>query len=50
MKIELVLSGTYLCQGKVYQKVDQAGKRLAYTVAESVGNHLIAQRNERDIP
>ena len=50
MKIELVLSGTYLHCGKVYQKVDQAGNRLAYTVSESVGDHLVAQRNERDIP
>lgn len=50
MKIELVLSGTYLHAGKVYQKVDQSGKRLAYTVPEGVGNHLIEQRNERDIP
>jgi|Cruoilmetagenom7_1024161.scaffolds.fasta_scaffold04281_5 hypothetical protein len=50
MKIELVLSSTYLCQGKVYQKVDATGKRLAYTVADGIGNHLLAQRSERDIP
>lgn len=50
MKIELVLSGTYLHLGKVYQKVDSAKKRIAYTVKDSVGDHLLAQRNERDIP
>ncbi len=44
MKVELVLSKTYVCQGKVYN----SGR--AYEVTTKVGRHLLAQGNERNVP
>lgn len=44
MKVELVLSKTYVCMGKVYN----SGR--AYEVSTKVGRHLLAQANERHIP
>jgi hypothetical protein len=50
MKIQLILSGTYLHNGKVYQRKDNTGKAVTYTVPRVTGEHLLAQRSERDIP
>jgi hypothetical protein len=50
MKIQLVLSGTYLFRGKVFQKKGADGKQATYNVDKSTGDHLLAQRNERDVP
>lgn len=44
-KVELVLSNTYVYRGKVFER--NGGP---YVVSDSDGNHLLAQRNERDIP
>ena len=44
-KVEIVLSQTYLYKGKVFEK----GKG-PYAVTDKVAKHLLAQRNERDIP
>jgi hypothetical protein len=50
MKIQLVLSGTYLFRGKVFQRKDGTGKALSYSVSKQDGDHLLSQRNERDVP
>jgi hypothetical protein len=50
MKIQLVLSGTYLFKGKVFQRKDAQGKTLTYTVSKAVGDYLLEQRSERDVP
>lgn len=44
-KVEVVLSQTYLYKGKVFER----GKG-PYAVSEQAAKHLLAQRNERDIP
>lgn len=44
MKIELVLSKTYVCQGKVYNN----GR--AYEVSAKTAKHLLAQQSERNVP
>lgn len=50
MKIQLVLSGTYLFRGKVFQRKDGTGKSMTYSVNKKDGEHLLSQRNERDVP
>lgn len=50
MKIELILSKTYICQGKVYNKADTSGKNIVYEVSAKTGRHLLAQSNERNVP
>lgn len=50
MKIQLVLSGTYLFKGKVFQRKGPDGNQATYVVSKADGDHLLAQRNERDIP
>ena len=44
MKVELILSKTYVCLGKVYN-----GGR-SYEVTTKIGRHLLAQSNERNVP
>ena len=44
MKVELILSNTYVCLGKVYNN------KVAYEVSAKVGRHLLAQANERNVP
>lgn len=44
-KVEVILSQTYLYKGKVFEK----GKG-PYAVTDKDAKHLLAQRNERDIP
>lgn len=43
-QVELVLSNTYVYKGKVFEK------NGAYVVSDSDAAHLLAQKNERDIP
>jgi hypothetical protein len=43
-KVELILSKTYVYKGKIFEK----GR--PYVVSDSDSKHLLAQRNERDIP
>lgn len=50
MKIQLVLAGTYLFKGKVFQRKDAQGKTLTYNVSKADGDYLLGQRSERDIP
>lgn len=50
MKVELVLSRTYICQGKVYNNTDVAGNKVVYEVDAKTGRHLLRQSNERNVP
>lgn len=50
MKVELILSKTYVCMGKVYNNTDVSGKKVVYEVSTKVGRHLLAQANERNVP
>lgn len=43
-KVELLLSKTYVYKGKIFEK----GK--TYGISDTDASHLIAQRNERDVP
>lgn len=43
MKIELILSKTYVCGGKVYNR------GVIYEVSKKMAKHLLAQSNERNV-
>jgi hypothetical protein len=43
-KVELVLANTYVYKGKVFEK------NKSYVVGDGDAEHLLDQRNERDIP